>query len=98
MWRCICTMIEIRFATNEELKQAADLSDSVFRDAEQPSMGIAFPQIFTSCQNQSIAAFEDGKLVAFMGLVPNIIKIGQAQLFIHSLGSVCTHPEYRKKG
>jgi predicted N-acetyltransferase YhbS len=91
-------MIEIRFANNEELKQAAALSDSVFRDSEQTSMGIAFPQIFSSGLNQSIAAFEDGKLVAFMGLVPNIINIGHSRLQIHCLGSVCTDPEYRGKG
>jgi predicted N-acetyltransferase YhbS len=91
-------MTEFRFANKEELKQAAALSDSVFRDSEQTSMGAAFPQIFSAGLNQSIAAFEDGKLVAFMGLVPNIINIGHSQLQIHCLGSVCTDPEYRGKG
>jgi predicted N-acetyltransferase YhbS len=91
-------MTEIRFANNEELKQGAALSDAIFRDSEQSSMGVAFPQIFSSGLNQSMAAFEDGKLVAFMGLVPNVINIGTAQLQIHCLGSVCTDPEYRGKG
>ncbi|MEX2461065.1 MAG: GNAT family N-acetyltransferase [Paenibacillaceae bacterium] len=91
-------MTEIRFATNEELKQAAALSDSVFRDSEQTSMGVAFPQIFSSGLNQSIAAFEEKKLVAFMGLVPNIVHIGHSQLQIHCLGSVCTDLEYRGQG
>src|SRR4051812_3407039 len=91
-------MTEIRFANNEELKQAAALADSVFRDSEQTSMGVAFPQIFSAGLNQSMAAFEAGKLVAFMGLVPNIINVGHSQLQIHCLGSVCTDPEYRGKG
>jgi predicted N-acetyltransferase YhbS len=91
-------MTEIRFANKEELKQAAAMSDSVFRDSEQTSMGVAFPQIFSAGLNQSMAAFEAGKLIAFMGLVPNIINIGHAQLQIHCLGSVCTDPEYRGKG
>jgi predicted N-acetyltransferase YhbS len=91
-------MTEIRFVDKEELKQAAALSDSIFRDSEQTSMSVAFPQIFSSGLNQSMAAFEDGKLVAFMGLVPNVINIGYSQLQIHSLGSVCTDLEYRGKG
>ncbi|WP_162462969.1 GNAT family N-acetyltransferase [Paenibacillus psychroresistens] len=91
-------MTEIRFVNNEELKHAAALSDSIFRDSEQTSMGVAFPQIFSSGLNQSMAAFEAGKLVAFMGLVPNIINIGRSQLQVHSLGSVCTDSEYRGKG
>jgi predicted N-acetyltransferase YhbS len=91
-------MTEIRFVRNEELTEAAALSDSVFRDADQTSMGVAFPHIFSAGLSQSVGAFEDGKMVAFMGLVPKIIRIGSAQLQIHCLGSVCTAPAYRGKG
>ena len=91
-------MVEIRIIHNDELTEAAALSDAVFRDAEQTSMAIAFPHIFSAGLNQSFAAFEAGKLVAFMGLVPKILNIGPAKLQIHCLGSVCTAPEARGKG
>ena len=91
-------MTEIRFVSNEELREAAALSDSVFRDAEQTSMGVAFPHIFAAGSSHSVGAFEAGKMVAFMGLVPKIIQVGRSQLQVHALGSVCTAPEFRGKG
>ena len=80
-------LTEIRFADKEELKQAAALADSIFRDSEQTSMGVAFRKFSHQVINHSMAAFEAGRLVAFMGLVPNIINIGQSQLQVHSLGA-----------
>lgn len=47
-------MTEIRFVSNEELREAAALSDSVFRDAEQTSMGVAFPHIFAAGSSHSV--------------------------------------------
>ncbi len=90
--------MEIRLVHADEMEQAVRLSDSIFRDAEQISMGPAFPTVFSTSLGQSYGAFENGKLVSFMGLVPSIIRIGAARLNVFSLGSVCTHPDARGKG
>lgn len=37
-------------------------------------------------------------MVSFLGLVPSIVQIGPARLKVFSLGSVCTHPDYRGRG
>ncbi|MDB4866462.1 MAG: hypothetical protein JWR03_795 [Cohnella sp.] len=92
-------MAIIRMLTNEEMKEAVRLSDATFRDDTQPSMGEAFPYIFSdSMMHVSFGAFEEGKLLSFMGLVPMTIRIGDACLRVFSLGSVCTHPDARGKG
>ncbi|MFD2334154.1 GNAT family N-acetyltransferase [Cohnella sp. GCM10020058] len=93
-------MAIVRRLTNEEMKLAVRLSDDTFRDAEQTSMGTAFPFIFSdAAEHLSFGAFEaDGRLVAFMGLVPWTIRIGPAELSVLSLGSVCTEPSARGKG
>ncbi|MCY9663967.1 GNAT family N-acetyltransferase [Paenibacillus alginolyticus] len=88
-------MIEIRTMSKNEMEQAVRLSDETFRDTKQVSMLTAFPTVFDARLNQSFGAFEGEKLVAFMGLVPSVIRIAAAKLSVLSLGSVCTHPDYR---
>nr|WP_150959207.1 GNAT family N-acetyltransferase [Aneurinibacillus sp. XH2] len=91
--------MEIRcLLTQQQLDEAAKLSDSIFRDSEQVSMQAAFPGVFSEALGQSYGAFDNGKLVSFMGLVPAVLRIGEARLPIYSLGSVCTHPDYRGQG
>lgn len=89
---------DIRFLGRNDLQEAARLSDLIFRDADQTSMGEAFPPIFSGNYRSSVGVFEDGKLVSFIGLVPGFIQVGSAQLPIFSIGSVCTHPDYRGHG
>lgn len=92
-------MVDIRPLRVEELGEAIKLADDIFRDSEQISMAAAFPHLYTkNMPGQSYAAFEDGKLVSFLGLVPSVIRVGAARLKVFSLGSVCTHPDYRGKG
>ncbi|NQX59267.1 GNAT family N-acetyltransferase [Paenibacillus qinlingensis] len=88
-------MTEIRRVRANEMEQAVRLSDETFRDASQKSMLKAFPNAFDSRLNQSFGAFENGELVAFMGLVPAVVHVSAAKLNVLSLGSVCTHPNYR---
>ncbi|UKS28602.1 GNAT family N-acetyltransferase [Paenibacillus sp. HWE-109] len=90
-------MIEIRTMSEREMAQAVQLADETFRDAKQASMLRAFPSAFDGRLGQSFGAFEGERLVAFMGLVPSIIRIGAANLNVVSLGSVCTSPSYRGK-
>ncbi|SEM84719.1 GNAT family N-acetyltransferase [Lihuaxuella thermophila] len=92
-------MLEIRPVEVGELPQAKALADQTFRDWEQKSMADGFPHIFSdTLAGQSFAAFEDGKMVTFLGLVPSVICVGRARLSVYSLGSVCTHPDYRGRG
>jgi GNAT superfamily N-acetyltransferase len=91
-------MVDIRLIQNDEIEQAIQLSDSIFRGAQQTSMEKAFPKIFTTSQIQSYGAFVEGELVSFMGLVPAFIHIHHCSLPVFSLGSVCTHEEHRGKG
>ncbi|MFD0712562.1 GNAT family N-acetyltransferase [Paenibacillus sp. GCM10027626] len=93
-------MATVRMLTDDEVQEAVALVDGVFRDAEQTSMGKAYPFIFASSEaHQSYGAFdEEGTLVAFMGIVPWTIRIGEASIQAFSLGSVCTLPEARGQG
>ncbi|WP_138496184.1 GNAT family N-acetyltransferase [Paenibacillus pinistramenti] len=91
-------MTDIRVLNANELQEAARLADLVFRDQEQKSMGEAFPYIFAAEAPESIGVFEEGRLAAFMGVVPGVITIGPARLHIYSIGSVCTHPDARGQG
>lgn len=82
----------------DELNEAVRLADRVFRDREQTSMGQAFPYIFRPDFGQSFGAFEEDKLVSFIGLVPWFVNIGGARLKVYAIGAVCTDPAYRGKG
>ncbi|MFB9276374.1 GNAT family N-acetyltransferase [Cohnella cellulosilytica] len=92
-------MVEYRQLSHaDDLDEAVRLADRVFRDHEQTSMGQAFPFIFRPDFGQSFGAFEEGKLVSFIGLVPWLVNIGGARLQAYAIGAVCTDPDYRGKG
>lgn len=91
-------MEQITRLTKTQLQEAAKLADDVFRAPGQKSMSGAFPYIFAADMPESIGIYEDGKLAAFMGIVPGSIRVGQAILHVYSLGSVCTHSAARGKG
>lgn len=92
-------MVEIRLLKSEfEYKQAIRLADSVFRDEEHKSMGEAFPQVFSPELNQSYGVFIKNELVSYIGLVPSVIHLGDAEIQAYSIGAVCTDPDHRKKG
>lgn len=90
--------MKIRQLKHHEFDQAIKLSDAIFRDEEHVSMGQSFPNVFSQALEQSFGAFIDGKLVSFIGLVPSNIKVGPANLNVFSIGSVCTHKDYRQQG
>jgi predicted N-acetyltransferase YhbS len=90
--------LEFRLVRNDELKQAVALADSIFRSADQSSMGDAFPFIFEPGRSHSFGAFDGEHLVSFMGFVPSVIRVGRARLQVFSMGSVCTHVDYRGQG
>lgn len=90
--------MEIRNVKANEIDQAIQLADEIFREEGHSSMGDAFPQVFSKGMNHSFGAFEGDKLVSFMGLVPSKINIGKAEVNIFSIGAVCTHEDYRQRG
>jgi predicted N-acetyltransferase YhbS len=91
-------MVQIRRVQAEEYQDAVKLANETFRGNGGKSMGTTYPMAFFPGFYQSYGAFEDGRLVSFIGLVPFIIWIGPAQLQVYALGAVCTHPDYRGKG
>ncbi|MEH7253745.1 GNAT family N-acetyltransferase [Neobacillus niacini] len=91
-------MAEYRLLQQGEFQQAIDLADRVFRKEGHLSMGIAFPQVFSTALNQSYGAFIDEKLVSFIGLVPSLLHIEGAEVQAFSIGAVCTEPDFRKRG
>ncbi|MEK5038300.1 GNAT family N-acetyltransferase [Sporosarcina sp. FSL K6-3457] len=90
--------MEIRRLKADEFEQAIQLADQTFRDQEHTSMGQAFPHVFSTELGQSFGAFDGETLVSFMGLVPATLQIGSATLTVFSIGSVCTHENYRQQG
>lgn len=90
--------MEIRNVKPNEIDQAIELADETFREEGHSSMGEAFPHVFSKGINHSFGAFDGDKLVSFMGLVPSKVKIGPAELTVFSIGAVCTHVDYRKRG
>ncbi|MEH7388075.1 GNAT family N-acetyltransferase [Bacillus sp. JJ1521] len=91
-------MVDYRLLKEADFQQASDLADKVFRKEGHVSMGIAFPQVFSSSLNQSYGAFIDEKLVSFIGLVPSVLHIEDAEVQAYSIGAVCTEPDYRRRG
>ncbi|GAB6929256.1 hypothetical protein JCM10914A_32390 [Paenibacillus sp. JCM 10914] len=88
--------MNITIMQNHQLKQAVELSDRIFlKQPEQRSMGVSFPPIFSPGISHSYGAWDDQKLVSFMGFVPYTMQIHDAKLNVYSIGSVCTDPDYR---
>ncbi|MFF2911876.1 GNAT family N-acetyltransferase [Paenibacillus sp. NPDC057934] len=91
--------MQLRLIRNNELDQAAALADAIFRNEGDLSMKHLFLAIFQPGISHSYGAFtSDGTLAAFMGLVPSVIKSGEALLEVFSIGAVCTAPAYRGVG
>ncbi|QOT08127.1 GNAT family N-acetyltransferase [Paenibacillus sp. JNUCC32] len=88
--------MKISMMKSDQLQQAVELSDRIFlKQPEQPSMGVSFPPIFSPGISHSYGAWDQDKLVSFMGFVPFTIQTRGARLNIFSIGSVCTDPDYR---
>ena len=90
--------MEIRQVRTGEIQQAIELADRIFRDEGHVSMGKSFPHVFSNQVQFSFGAFENGKLVSFIGLVPFKIIVGDAALSVFSIGAVCTDEAYQKRG
>ncbi|MFE6799538.1 GNAT family N-acetyltransferase [Paenibacillus chitinolyticus] len=91
--------MNVRLVKPDEMTEAATLADSIFRDGEQVSMAAGFPYLFSAVTSSSFGAYgEDGRMTAFMGLLPSAVRIGASELNVFSVGAVCTAPEARGHG
>jgi predicted N-acetyltransferase YhbS len=91
-------VVQIRRIDAHDYPDAWKLANETFRSDGGKSMETTFPMSFFPGLHQSYGAFEEERLVSFIGLVPFIIWIGSAQLQVYALGAVCTHPDFRGKG
>jgi predicted N-acetyltransferase YhbS len=91
-------IMDIRQVRPENRDEAIRLVNEVFREPGERTMEVAFARSFSMALSQSFGAFEQGKLVAFIGLVPVCIRIGPASLSAYMLGQVCTHPDFQGRG
>lgn len=90
--------MDIRTLTGGDMKEAILLVDQTFRNDDRPSLALSSPKVFSGSLGQAIGGYEGGRLVSFAGLVPSIIRVGEARLQVFSYGAVCTHPDFRGRG
>lgn len=94
-------MEEPRGTRKEEFNQVIKLVNYVFRESSnRPSnMEKWFPLLFNddNLENMRIMC-EDDRPVSHLGISESEIAIYGCKTKIGSIGSVCTHPEYRKRG
>ncbi len=90
-----------RGTRKEEFNQVIELANYVFRESsDRPSnMEKWFPLLFNddNLENMRIMCM-DGRPVSHLGISENEITIYGCKTRIGSIGAVCTHPEYRKRG
>ena len=94
-------MQEPRGTKREEFEEVLKLVNYVFRESrnEPPNMGKWYPLIFNynNLENMRIV-LEDGKVVSHIGISESKIIVYGCTTKLGSIGSVCTHPEYRGRG
>lgn len=91
-------MVNIRRLNGEEMVEAANLANRIFRSDSDIPMEATHPLLFHPFNKTSYGCFVDKELIAFIGVVPQTIRIGSARMAALSLGAVCTKPEYRGRG
>ncbi|MCA9913094.1 MAG: GNAT family N-acetyltransferase [Anaerolineae bacterium] len=89
----------------EERETAANLVASVFGNGDVAQYNLIYhyfntlrPQLPGTPLAQEWGAFADRKMVAFMTVDPYALRYGRAVLRVSGIGSVCTHPEHRRRG
>ncbi|TMV48149.1 GNAT family N-acetyltransferase [Paenibacillus mesophilus] len=90
--------MDIRLLTNGDIQEAIGLVDRTFRNDDRPSLAVSSPKVFSGSLGQAVGGYVEGKLVSFAGLVPSIVRVGEARLLVYSYGAVCTDPDFRGRG
>ncbi|SHF81788.1 Acetyltransferase (GNAT) domain-containing protein [Caldanaerobius fijiensis DSM 17918] len=93
-------MIITRRAREKDVKDIIQLADLIFRinNNLKPSMGIQFPFLLSE-KNASnlLVAEDDGRIISHVGIKIGKILVNGCWIPIASMGSVCTHPDYRRR-
>ncbi|MEW6358065.1 MAG: GNAT family N-acetyltransferase [Planctomycetota bacterium] len=88
-----------RPARREEFDQVMELVNLVFRPDGPRTMGSEFPLVFNPANTENLRVIvEDGRPVSNISLKQWPISVCGCAAKIGSIGSVCTHPDYRGKG
>ncbi|MDF2718580.1 MAG: family N-acetyltransferase [Paenibacillus sp.] len=90
--------MDIRLLTGGDMKEAIGLVDQTFRNDDRPSLAASSPKVFSGSLGQAIGGYAGERLVSFAGLVPAVVRVGEALLQVYSYGAVCTHPDFRGRG
>jgi predicted N-acetyltransferase YhbS len=86
--------MEFRSCTAADRLAAIALSRSVFK----PNMGEQFPALFgENNMNHMFLAVDHDRVVSMVNYYPATVLIHGARISTGSIGSVCTHPDYRGK-
>ena len=90
-----------RGTRKEEFNQVMKLVNYVFRESSNkpPNMEKWYPLLFNNnnLENMRII-WEDNQPVSHLGISESEIIIYGCKVKIGSIGAVCTHPQYRKRG
>ncbi len=94
-------MDPIRAAAAADLPGVIKLANAIFipEGSNSARMEEKFPLFFSEKNLARLLIATDGdKIISHVGLYPSKIIVEGATLTVGSIGSVCTHPEYRGKG
>lgn len=88
-----------RAAWADEIDEAIDIANLVFRKDKDPNIGRLYPLIFSREHPEAVRIITvDGHIVSMMGTVIREMSIFGSLLKVVSIGAVCTHPDHRGKG
>jgi len=85
----------------EELDEVTELVNLVFHRGrpDPPTMRDNFPMLFSDWNLNNLRIIvEDNKIVSHIGVSQREISVLGCRTKVGSLGSVCTHPDYRERG
>jgi len=90
-----------RGAKVDELGEVLDLVNLVFRTSRgmKPTMQEEFPLLFNESNVENLRIIKvNGKVVSHVGIFECDAIIYGCRLKVGMIGSVCTHPDYRRRG
>jgi len=85
----------------EEFDEVTELVNLVFHGGrlDPPTMKDNFPMLFSDWNLNNLRIIvEDGKVVSHIGVSQREISVYGCRTRVGSIGSVCTHPDYRGRG
>jgi predicted N-acetyltransferase YhbS len=93
--------MELRAAKASEFEEIADLQQCVFRphQPESKSRYLAYAKGDPTFTLEHARVIEvDGRLVAHLRIWDRTLNVNGVELFAAGIGSLCVHPDYRKRG